>query len=103
MSASFLKPKILNLRKLNLRFVEQRAVQWKKRKWADYYELTFQKPGSDFRALGVKGNCHAGVVAVRVLEGGHGLADVGDGLFVVLVGAVREVETGNVHAEICQQ
>ena len=65
--------------------------------------LTFQKPSSDFWALGVEGDGHAGVVAVRVLEGGHGLADVGDGLYVVLVGAMREVESRNVHAEICQQ
>jgi hypothetical protein len=34
------------------------------------------------------------------LEGFAGLANVGDGLGVVLVGAVGEVHAGNVHADV---
>ncbi len=59
-----------------------------------------EKPGADFWALGVKSNSHAWVESLLLLVLLGGLADVVDGVLVVLVAAVGEVHARHVHAGV---
>ena len=59
---------------------------------------TLEETGTNFRALGVKGNSNWYTEAIPFGEILLGLTDVGDRLRVILVRAVAEVHAGDVHA-----